>query len=87
MPFVYVLTLKGGKKYIGYSNNIQKRISQHFSGTGAEWTKKHKPMSVNKVIYCPTIEYAKKLETTLYYNFKNYYGTEKVRGAGYTKSY
>jgi predicted GIY-YIG superfamily endonuclease len=87
MPYVYSLTLEGGKKYVGYSNNLGNRLTQHFNGSGAQWTQKHSPISVDKIIYCPTAQYAKKLETKLYYNFKNYYGTERVRGAGYTKSY
>jgi len=87
MPFVYALSLENGKKYIGYSNNVENRLNQHFTGSGAQWTQKNKPISVDKLIYCPNTHYAKKLETKLYYNFKNYYGTERVRGAGYSKSY
>ncbi len=87
MPHVYALTLKGGKKYIGYSNNINNRLDQHFSGNGAKWTQNNPPVSVDKVIYTPTVNSAKKIETNLYYNFKNYYGSDKVRGAGNSRSY
>ncbi len=87
MPYVYTLTLEGGRKYIGYSNNLGRRLDQHFSGTGAKWTQKYSPVSVDKIIYTESIASAKNLETKLYYNFKGYYGANKVRGAGNTKSY
>ena len=50
MPaYVYTLNLKGGAKYVGYTENPKKRLSQHFSGNGAQWTQKHQPISVNSI--------------------------------------
>ncbi len=87
MPvFVYTLNLKGGAKYVGYTSNLEKRISDHFSGWGAKWTQKHKPLSVHIIRQVPSIAYAKRLETIIYYNMKNYHGASKVRGAGNTRS-
>jgi len=85
--YVYTLNLKGGNKYVGYTKNIKKRLSQHFSGSGAKWTQKHTPISVNSIQKVSTVFYAKKLETIIYYKMKEYHGASKVRGAGNTKSY
>lgn len=84
--YVYTLNLKGGNKYVGYTQNPSKRISDHFSGNGAQWTQRHLPVSVNSIQKVSSVSVAKSLETKIYYNMKNYHGTSKVRGAGYTKS-
>jgi predicted GIY-YIG superfamily endonuclease len=86
-PYVYTLNLKGGNKYVGYTQNLGKRLTQHFSGNGAQWTQKHAPVSVNSIQKVSTVAYAKKLETIIYYNMKEYHGGSKVRGAGNTRSY
>ncbi len=88
MPaYVYTLNLKGGAKYVGYTENPPKRISDHFSGNGAKWTQKHKPVSLNSIQKVSSVAYAKRLETIIYNNMKGYHGSSKVRGAGHTKSY
>ena len=88
MPaYVYTLNLKGGAKYVGYTQNPEKRLSQHFSGNGAQWTQKHSPVSVNSIQKVSSVTYAKKLETIIYHKMKEYHGASKVRGAGNTKSY
>ena len=43
---VYVLQLKDGNYYIGWSENIEDRIVSHFTGAGSEFTKKHPPEKV-----------------------------------------
>jgi predicted GIY-YIG superfamily endonuclease len=85
--YVYTLNLKGGAKYVGYTKNPKKRLSDHFSGNGAQWTQKYRPVSVNSIQKVSSVAYAKKLETIIYYKMKEYHGGSKVRGAGHTKSY
>ncbi len=88
MPaYVYTLNLKGGAKYVGYTENLNQRLSQHFSGNGAQWTQKHQPVSVNSIQKVSSVAYAKKLETIIYHKMKEYHGGSKVRGAGHTKSH
>jgi predicted GIY-YIG superfamily endonuclease len=84
--FVYTLNLRGGAKYVGITANLEKRLSDHFSGKGAQWTQKHKPISVNSIQRVSSIAYAKRLETIIYYKMKDYHGASKVRGAGNTRS-
>ena len=85
--YVYSLNLKNGKKYVGMTENLDKRLESHFNGKGAKWTQKYKPISINHIQKCKSKESAKKAETIVYYKMKDYHGGNKVRGAGYTKSY
>ena len=38
--YIYKLELEKGKKYIGKTTDINKRMDQHFSGNGSQVTKK-----------------------------------------------
>ena len=85
--YVYSLNLKNGKKYVGMTSNPQKRFDDHFSGNGSAWCQKYKPISINHIQQCKNKSNAKKAETIVYHNMKNYHGGDKVRGAGHTRSY
>ena len=85
--YVYSLNLKNGKKYVGMTQNLEKRMGQHFLGKGAKWTQKNKPVSINHIQKCKSYENAKKAETIVYKKMRDYHGIKKVRGAGHTKSY
>jgi predicted GIY-YIG superfamily endonuclease len=61
--YVYTLNLKGGNKYVGYTQEPSKRISDHFNGNGAQWTPKHQPVSVNSIQKVSSVVVAKSLET------------------------
>jgi len=84
--YVYTLNLEGGRKYVGMTTDIDKRLDQHFSGSGAKWTQKYSPVSVNSVQEVSSPQYAKKLEKIIYNNMRDYHGSDKVRGAGNTSS-
>ena len=45
---IYVLRLAGGNFYIGKSNNIMSRYQDHLSGNGSDWTRKYKPVALDK---------------------------------------
>jgi predicted GIY-YIG superfamily endonuclease len=76
---IYILKLRSGKYYVGKSANPMERYQQHLDGKGSAWTKKYKPVSLEKVIsnVSPfdedkyTKEYMKK------------HGIENVRGGAY----
>jgi predicted GIY-YIG superfamily endonuclease len=76
---IYILKLRSGKYYIGKSADPMVRYQQHLDGKGSAWTKKYKPVSLEKVIsnVSPfdedkyTKEYMKK------------HGIENVRGGAY----
>ena len=78
MTQVYVLRLDNGKWYVGHSDNVTKRIKQHFSNRGASWTKLHKPLEV----FC-IVPGGKERENEMTLNFMSMYGRDNVRGGGY----
>tara|TARA_B110000211_G_scaffold214448_1_gene255886 strand:+ start:262 stop:1206 length:945 start_codon:yes stop_codon:yes gene_type:complete len=50
MTTIYILRLTNNKYYIGKTNNPQKRILNHFQRQGSTWTKKYKPVRIEKII-------------------------------------
>jgi len=44
MPYlVYILRCKDGTLYTGITNNLENRMLAHRNGTGAKYTRAHKP--------------------------------------------
>ena len=82
---IYKANLSHGKKYIGKTTNIDRRINQHVQGTGAQVTKKFKPKSFEIVDEVPGYFSS---EVEQYYTEKNIkkYGYNNVRGGVYTNS-
>jgi len=80
-PLLYVLKLEDGCWYVGISLNINQRLSQHFSGCGAKWTKLHKPVEVVEIKYPATIDD----ENAVTRKYISLYGLDKVRGGSYCK--
>ena len=83
--FFLFCTCRKKRSLVGYLGN--KRLNQHFSGNGAQVTKKNRPVSVNHIQKCKNVRNAKKAETIVYYNMKNYHGANRVRGAGNTRPF
>jgi len=81
-PSLYVLKLEEDNYYIGMSYNLNFRWSQHWSGSGAKWTRLHKPVEVVKVIY-PATEAG--IENRITKEYMEVYGSDKVRGGNYCK--
>lgn len=81
MPNIYILRLEGGKYYVGKSEDVINRYQQHMNGSGSSWTRKYKPISLEK-----TIENASPFEEdkiTKEYMAK--YGIDNVRGGSYVE--
>ena len=47
---IYVLRLKGGKYYVGKTDDVQRRFAQHVSGRGSTWTRKYPPVKLERTI-------------------------------------
>ena len=76
---IYILRLQGGKYYIGKTVDVVKRYQEHLSGHGAQWTRKYRPISLER-----TIPNASPFDEDKY--VKEYmakYGIDKVRGGSY----
>jgi len=48
MWYTYILLCEDNSLYTGISNNMEKRFFAHQNGTGAKYTRSHKPV---KIIY------------------------------------
>lgn len=42
--FVYMLRCGDGSLYTGWTNNLEKRVKSHQDGTGAKYTRAHRPV-------------------------------------------
>lgn len=80
-PILYVLKLEDDCWYIGMSYCINVRFAQHWAEKGAKWTKLHKPMSVEQLIYPAKPED----ENIVTKKYMEKYGFEKVRGGSWCK--
>ena len=49
MPwFVYILRCRDGSLYTGVATDVDRRFAEHRAGTGAKYTRSHKPV---KIVY------------------------------------
>ncbi|CAM9706191.1 unnamed protein product [Ectocarpus sp. 6 AP-2014] len=84
MCIVYVLSLEKKKFYVGKTENLERRLLEHFDGQArsANWTRKYKPIRVIE-----TFEGADGLQedkVTLSYMIR--YGIDNVRGGPYVST-
>ena len=54
--WVYIVQCKDGTYYTGYTNDLERRISQHNSGNGAKYLKSKLPV---KLVYAKEYKYYK----------------------------
>ena len=81
-PLIYVLELEENKIYVGITYNLNLRLAQHISGSGAKWTRLFKPKKVIEIIHTGITTMTEN-EVTLKY--KELYGSENVRGGSYCR--
>ena len=79
MTTIYILRLTNNKYYIGKTNNPQKRILNHFQHQGSAWSKKYKPISVEKMINNAS-NFDEDKWTIIYMKI---YGMDNVRGGSF----
>lgn len=76
---VYVLKLLQDKYYVGFTQNLDKRIEAHRGGNGAVWTKKY-PM-VEVMEYFEDVVFD--MENEITQKYMGQYGWQNVRGGHY----
>lgn len=76
---IYILKLQEGKYYIGKSNNVIKRYQQHVEGTGSSWTRKYKPITLEKTV----AQQSAFDEDKFVKEYMSEHGIENVRGGSY----
>jgi predicted GIY-YIG superfamily endonuclease len=76
---IYILRLQGGRFYVGKSADTARRYQEHLAGTASAWTRKYKPVALERVITNASSfdedKYTKELMAK--------HGIEKVRGGAY----
>ena len=77
-PVVYVLELEDNCYYVGITMNLNQRLAQHWTGSGAKWTKLHKPVKIFSVTY-------QGHEQDITNEMIVQHGKEKVRGGNHTR--
>lgn len=79
---IYILKCEHRKYYIGKTNNLEKRISDHCDDEkyGSAWTQKYKPIEIMQMYKYDT-KYDEDKYVLLYMEL---YGIENVRGGSYS---
>jgi predicted GIY-YIG superfamily endonuclease len=82
MISIYILKCEDNCFYIGKTERDSiKRIEEHFTNCGSEWTKRYKPINVVEII-----ENADETDEDKYTKiYMKKYGIENVRGGSYTR--
>ena len=78
---IYVLECEQGKYYVGKSADVMKRYQQHKDGSGSAWTKKYKPIKMNKIV--SDVSPFEEDKVVKEYMLK--YGPDNVRGGSYSQ--
>lgn len=78
-----MLLLEQGKYYVGKSDNVEKRFQRHVNGTGALWTRKYKPLHIEKIIETTSLFEEDKITK----EYMARYGIHNVRGGSYVTEY
>ena len=83
--WLYALRLEGGRYYVGFTNDVDRRFNKHAKGKGAVWTRLYKPIEVIETRQIPTDQNhrAGYLEDDMTFEYAMKYGAEYVRGGGY----
>jgi hypothetical protein len=76
---IYILRLVSGKYYVGRTKDPNKRIQQHFSGSGSQWSQRYQPVQLEEII--PNCDWLDEDKHTKRYMML--YGIQNVRGGSY----
>eukprot|EP01138_Halocafeteria_seosinensis_P010508 gb/GECG01010728.1/.p1 GENE.gb/GECG01010728.1/~~gb/GECG01010728.1/.p1 ORF type:complete len:102 (+),score=10.97 gb/GECG01010728.1/:1-306(+) len=76
------LPWKTGKKYVGETSSLKRRLDQHAGGRGSRWTQQYRPVKVHKVYNVPRDDVT--AERRITENYMDAHGPQNVRGGGYT---
>ena len=82
---IYKLNLENGKKYVGKTTDVDRRMDQHFSGNGSKVTKKFKPIDGKIIDEVPGF-FSDDVEQEYTEDYIEKYGYNNVRGGYYTNS-
>ena len=78
--YIYVWELEENKYYIGWSENLSRRLKEHSNDDGAKWTQKYKPIKIIEICLGN-----KDLENKKTLEYMKKFGWENVRGGSWCK--
>ena len=79
---IYILKLEGNRYYVGYSPDVNKRIQEHIDGNGSSFTKKYRPIAVEKIKENVPEEHA----NVYVIKYMKKFGMDNVRGGSFKGS-
>jgi len=82
---IYKMNLVDGKKYIGKTTDVDRRMNQHFTGNGSKVTRKFKPISGEVIDEVPGF-FSDAVEHEYTEEHIEKHGYNNVRGGYYTNS-
>jgi len=84
--YLYVLALADGCFYVGLTSDVDRRLSEHLAGEGAEWTKLHPPQQVLHSVCTGTKDgrAAEQMEDEVTVTLMLRHGIDKVRGGHFS---
>ncbi len=86
MTTIYILSLLGGKFYVGKTKNLEQRFKSHKSGHGADYTKLYRPVGI--IHYYEVPDHLSSIEETkTTFRLMLFFGINNVRGAEYSDKY
>lgn len=78
--YLYILKLENNKWYVGRTNNLDRRYTEHKNGSGSQWTKIHPVIQLDRYLVCKNnFE-----EDMIVKQCMSNYGIENVRGGTYS---
>jgi len=81
MSILYVLKLENNKYYVGKTDDINRRYTEHKNGKGSEWTKIYKPIKILETREVKT----EHDENNVTKDLIKKYGVDNVRGGAYSQ--
>lgn len=85
--YLYVLRLQGGFRYVGITDNLDRRMMEHMTGRGSAVTRMYRPEYREKAVFLGVMTYAQAeyFEDWQTLTLMEYFGYQNVRGGHYVR--
>lgn len=76
----YILKCRGNALYAGRTNNIQRRLTEHFSKRGCKFTRAFPPLAVVELHFCRDLHDAIRWESQAFKDLRRQFPTKVIGG-------